>query len=109
MVNGWKPLTIITKSSILDVTAVLDPPLLTSHIKLEKSNEPIPRKQCYWQTGRLSDRAEFMRAFSRAALKLVLTRLINDQILSRESKPNNNFYDFQYLSNGLTTQLKTQQ
>ena len=23
----WKPLTIITKSSILDVTAVLDPPL----------------------------------------------------------------------------------
>ena len=25
--NGWKPLTIITKSSILDVAAVLDPPL----------------------------------------------------------------------------------
>ena len=28
IVNGWKLLTIITKSSILDVTAVLDPPLL---------------------------------------------------------------------------------
>ena len=27
IVNGWKPLTIITKRSILDVTAVLDPPL----------------------------------------------------------------------------------
>ena len=27
IVNGWKPLTIITMSSILDVTAVLDPPL----------------------------------------------------------------------------------
>ena len=27
IVNGWKPLTIITKSSILDVAAVLDPPL----------------------------------------------------------------------------------
>ena len=27
IVNGWKPLTIITKSSILDVVAVLDPPL----------------------------------------------------------------------------------
>ena len=27
IVNGWKPLTILTKSSILDVAAVLDPPL----------------------------------------------------------------------------------
>ena len=27
IVNGWKPLTIITKSSVLDVAAVLDPPL----------------------------------------------------------------------------------
>ena len=27
IVNGWKLLTIITKSSILDVTPVLDPPL----------------------------------------------------------------------------------
>ena len=29
IVNSWKPLTIITKSSILDVAAVLDPPLIT--------------------------------------------------------------------------------
>ena len=29
IVNGWKPLTIITKRSILDVAAVLDPPLIT--------------------------------------------------------------------------------
>ena len=27
IVNGWKPLTIITKCSILDVATVLDPPL----------------------------------------------------------------------------------
>ena len=27
IVNGWKPLTIITKRSILDVTAVLDLPV----------------------------------------------------------------------------------
>ena len=27
IVNGWKPLTIITKSSMLDVAAVIDPPL----------------------------------------------------------------------------------
>ena len=26
IVNGWKPLTIITKSSTLDVATVLDPP-----------------------------------------------------------------------------------
>ena len=28
IVNGFQPLTIITKSSILDVAAVLDPPLI---------------------------------------------------------------------------------
>ena len=28
MVNGFQPLTIITKCSILDVAAVLDPPLV---------------------------------------------------------------------------------
>ena len=27
IVNGWKPLPIITKRSILDVAAALDPPL----------------------------------------------------------------------------------
>ena len=31
IVNGWKPLTIITKRSILDVAAVLDPPLIIEH------------------------------------------------------------------------------
>ena len=29
IVNGWKPLTAITKHSILDVAAALDPPRLT--------------------------------------------------------------------------------
>ena len=29
IVNGFQPLTIITKHSILDVTATLDPPLIT--------------------------------------------------------------------------------
>ena len=32
IVNGWKPLTIITKRSILDVAAVLDPLLLVIHL-----------------------------------------------------------------------------
>ena len=30
IVNGWKPLTIIKKRSILDVAAALDPPLASS-------------------------------------------------------------------------------
>ena len=30
IVNGWKPLIIITKRSILDVAAALDPPLCLS-------------------------------------------------------------------------------
>ena len=30
IVNGWKPLTIITKRFILDVAAVLDPPLIVN-------------------------------------------------------------------------------
>ena len=33
IVNGWKPLTIITKRSILDVAAALDPPLKWSSCK----------------------------------------------------------------------------
>ena len=31
IVNGWKPLTIMTKRSILDVAAFLDPPLIGFH------------------------------------------------------------------------------
>ena len=34
IVNGWKPLTIITKHSILDVAAVLDPPLNVLMLRL---------------------------------------------------------------------------
>ena len=37
-VNGWKPLTLITKRSTLDVAADLDPPLHTSEAYLEPSN-----------------------------------------------------------------------
>ena len=32
IVNGWKSLTIIIKSSTLDVAAVLDPPLIIGNI-----------------------------------------------------------------------------
>ena len=40
IVNGFQPLTIITKRSILDVAAVLDPPLnLTSLVRLFSHRE----------------------------------------------------------------------
>ena len=35
IVNGWKPLTIITKRSILDVGAALHPPLVTTKVVLK--------------------------------------------------------------------------
>ena len=34
IVNDWKPLPIITRRSILDVAAVLDPPLGTSYLPI---------------------------------------------------------------------------
>ena len=34
IVNSWKPLTITTKRSILDVAAVLDPPLHTPDFQM---------------------------------------------------------------------------
>ena len=35
IVNVWKPLTIITKHSILDAEAALDPPLDIKHVKMK--------------------------------------------------------------------------
>ena len=46
IVNGWKPLTIIIKRSILDVAAALDPPL----VRFTKCNckpTKIKVKTCY--------------------------------------------------------------
>ena len=37
IVNGWKPSTVITKCSILDVAAVLDPPLIAKWKKQSKN------------------------------------------------------------------------
>ena len=36
IVNGWKPLTIITKHSILAVAAALDPPLIYCDLNLNE-------------------------------------------------------------------------
>ena len=42
IVNGWKPLIIITKRSILDIAAALDPPLKYSEsVKFGYKNEGI--------------------------------------------------------------------
>ena len=35
IVNGWKPLTIITKRSILDVATALDPPLKAFALRID--------------------------------------------------------------------------
>ena len=40
IVDGFQPLTIITKRSILDVAAVLDPPLAKVLLPLEKAIYP---------------------------------------------------------------------
>ena len=42
IVNDWKPLTIITKSSMLDVAAVLDPPLtIVQHLAFRETINSI--------------------------------------------------------------------
>ena len=47
IVNGFQPLTIITKRSILDVAAVLDPPLIIVPIKKENGKKTIICKRFY--------------------------------------------------------------
>ena len=39
MVNGWKPLTIIKKSSIMDVAAALDPLLMVLYWRFDKEHK----------------------------------------------------------------------
>ena len=49
IVNGWRPLTIITKSSILDVAAVLNPPMATlvvSHTAQRHFENPVDHLKC---------------------------------------------------------------
>ena len=43
IVNGWKPLTIITKRSILDVAVVLDPPVKIG-VMMDKINQNRQKK-----------------------------------------------------------------
>ena len=48
IVNGWKPLTIITKHSILGVAAALDPPLnITQYSKAGCSLPMLISQSCY--------------------------------------------------------------
>ena len=46
IVNGWKPLTIITKRSILDVAAVLDPPLVITDKYWECLDKRFLKQAC---------------------------------------------------------------
>ena len=53
IVNSWKPLTIITKRSVLDIAAVLDPPLLLLILiffRIEKKYFlPHLLRKCSWK------------------------------------------------------------
>ena len=51
MVNGFQPLTIITKRSIWDVAAALDPPLIIKRLLLYESNKT---KWIYWHCCKIS-------------------------------------------------------
>ena len=51
IVNGWKSLTIITKRSILDVAAALDPPLDADPRaiqQIKRKNQKKNQKKQYW-------------------------------------------------------------
>ena len=69
IVNGWKPLTIITKHSILDVTAALDPPLgliyiLKDYVKFLSFLKLIFRTNEMWQTAKIEMFQEVLFCFS---------------------------------------------
>ena len=59
IVTGWKPLTIITKSSILDAATVLDPPLLSWDFFLQRNANwtliTLPRQWNFYNFCLLSD------------------------------------------------------
>ena len=44
ILNGWKPLTVITKHSILDVAAALDPHLLIENNKMSLKREEVAKE-----------------------------------------------------------------
>ena len=51
---GWKPLTIITKRSILDVTAALDPPLtIDSNLTFQNNINPLSANFALIETSQL--------------------------------------------------------
>ena len=54
IVNGFQPLTVITKSSILDVAAVLDPPLTLGECFLVLCLFPVVPRKSYKTTEHIS-------------------------------------------------------
>ena len=61
IVNGFQPLTIITKHSTLDVATALDPPLVLRRVRQKSKNGfwklwkmNVDNKDCFSQSGKLS-------------------------------------------------------
>ena len=51
IVNGFQPLTIITKCSIVDAAAVIDPPMVLCHICFILEKGPGEEGRGTWEEG----------------------------------------------------------
>ena len=60
IVNGWKPLTVITTSSTLDIVAVLDPPLITIQIQTRSFAFDLKFKCSSNKKSERKDRSKFL-------------------------------------------------
>ena len=75
IVNGLKPLTIITKRSILDIAVVLDPPLVLLQIvvlKITLHKKEFPADLVTFTEEILNEKLHFLRSVS---IKLCSTSL----------------------------------
>ena len=71
IVNGWRPLTIITKHSILDVAAVLDPPL--KQLRENKSIMAVSNKDIDSRLAQLDSKNRY-----RVTSKYIFQSLVNE-------------------------------
>ena len=73
IVNGWKPLTIITKRSILDVAAALDPPLIAC-LRVARIKSRIKGHHRYNYKCALGEKRKYLRESEKQHSKHVISR-----------------------------------
>ena len=81
-VNGWKPLTIITKRSILDVAVVLGPPLRT--VSQENANAPLNETFINLLQYNRTERVREKRGRGK---KIPSGTFVNEEIPKKEQQP----------------------